>query len=131
MPLQIETWIADFDDIESDFTFANYVKHLRAFLGWAVEEKIIRENPPADSRVVAMAWVKSASYFPGPPKPGPALRALQRGLNPVWELDVFCSAEAGGVLVHATLHLPEEAAAEKVLRAGQREIPPGDFRCTG
>lgn len=42
---QIEDWIDDFDDIESEFTFDNYVKHISAFFSYFVDERVIAENP--------------------------------------------------------------------------------------
>jgi len=41
----IEDWIDGLDGVESDGTFDNYAKHIRAFFTHFVEEKVIRENP--------------------------------------------------------------------------------------
>jgi integrase len=44
-PSAIEEWIEDFPEIESDFTFDNYKKHIRAFYGHFTKTKVIRDNP--------------------------------------------------------------------------------------
>ena len=41
----IEDWIDDLDGVESDATFDNYAKHIRAFFSHFVEEEVIKENP--------------------------------------------------------------------------------------
>lgn len=41
----IEDWIDGLDGVESDGTFDNYAKHIRAFFSHFVEEKVINENP--------------------------------------------------------------------------------------
>jgi len=42
---QIEEWIDDFDEVRSDQTFDNYLKHIRHFFNLHVAKKEIRENP--------------------------------------------------------------------------------------
>jgi integrase len=42
----IEDWIDEFDEIQSDYTFDGYAKHIRAFFGYFVKDKkVLRDNP--------------------------------------------------------------------------------------
>lgn len=44
--VEIVAWIDDFDEVQSDFTFDCYKKHIRTFFNYFVKEvKAIRENP--------------------------------------------------------------------------------------
>jgi integrase len=42
---EIAAWVDDFDEVQSDVTFDNYVKHVSALFGDAIKRKVIRENP--------------------------------------------------------------------------------------
>jgi integrase len=44
---EIETWADDFDEVQSDVTFDNYVKHVSALYGYFIEKRIVKENPCA------------------------------------------------------------------------------------
>lgn len=47
---EIETWVDDFDEVQSDVTFDNYVKHVGTLFGHFIEKRVIRDNPCADVR---------------------------------------------------------------------------------
>lgn len=45
---EIRDWVDDFDEVQADVTFDNYVKHVRALYNWAItEKKALRDNPCA------------------------------------------------------------------------------------
>jgi len=44
---EIETWIDDFDEVGSDYTFDNYRKYVSALYGHFVASKTVRDNPCA------------------------------------------------------------------------------------
>lgn len=44
---EVELWADDFEEVRTDITFDNYVKHVSALYGHCIARKIIRDNPCA------------------------------------------------------------------------------------